>query len=71
LQLHRFVVDRLVPASLGGSGVLRNLWAVPLEAERRKRAIEEALQQQVCSGNISLADAQHRMLTDWRAAVTW
>jgi hypothetical protein len=68
---HRFVVDRLVPASLGGSGELRNLWAMPLEAIRRKRFIEQTLQEQVCSGNISLAEAQRRMITDWRAAVTW
>jgi len=71
LQLHRFVVDRLVPASLGGSGELDNLWAVPLEAVRRKRFIEESLQEAVCSGQISLAEAQRRMITDWRSAVTW
>jgi len=71
LRLHRFVVDRLLPVSLGGASSLDNLWAIPLEAVRRKRAIEEALQQAVCSGIVPLAEAQHRMLADWRTAVTW
>jgi|GEM_PF-4399208 len=71
LRLHRFVVDRLVPSSLGGAPTLDNLWAVPLEAERRKRVIEQSLVEDVCSGGMSLAEAQRRMLTDWRTAVTW
>jgi hypothetical protein len=71
LRLHRFVVDRLVPATLGGAATLDNLWAVPLEAERRKRAIEQSLVEDVCSGGMPLAEAQRRMLADWRTAVTW
>jgi hypothetical protein len=70
-RLHKYLVDRLVPAELGGSGQLENLWAAPLDTVRRKRYVEQALREAVCSGWISVADAQRRMMTDWRTAVTW
>jgi len=71
LRLHRYVIDRLVPSALGGAPTLDNLWAIPLEAERRKRAIEQSLVESVCSGGMPLVEAQRRMIADWRTAVTW
>ena len=67
-----FEVDHLISLELGGSNSIRNLWPEsymthPWNAHV-KDVVENALHQQVCSGRISLHDAQRAIATDWIAA---
>jgi hypothetical protein len=67
-----FEVDHLISLELGGSNSIRNLWPEsymthPWNAHV-KDAVENELHQQVCSGRISLHDAQRAIATDWIAA---
>lgn len=64
--------DHLVPLSVGGHPTdPRNLWPEPRNSEwgaDRKDRLEFALYRAVCSGDISLAEAQRAFATDWIAA---
>jgi hypothetical protein len=63
-------LDHLVPLSIGGHPTdPRNLWPEPGPIPNAKDAIENKLHDQVCAGKISLADAQHRIATDWQTAI--
>jgi hypothetical protein len=63
-------VDHLIPLELGGSNEMRNLWPQP-DAPRpgspEKDQLENELHRQVCSGKLSLTDAQRCIATNWAA----
>jgi hypothetical protein len=66
-------IDHLVSLELGGADTIANLWpeCVPGYAGwegagfRDKDRFENYLHRQVCSGALSLSDAQHEIATDW------
>jgi hypothetical protein len=63
-----YPIDQLIPASLGGSNDIANLWPSPLSPAPGFNEKAEAavwLRQQVCSGNVSLQEAQRQMAADW------
>jgi hypothetical protein len=64
--------DHLIPLELGGNPEdPRNLWPEPYDTSipdggaKSKDRVESFLHKQVCSGNISLRDAQMEIATDW------
>lgn len=67
-----FEVDHLISLELGGSNSIRNLWPESFMTHpwnaHVKDVIENELHRQVCSGAMSLHDAQHAIATDWIAA---
>jgi hypothetical protein len=63
-----YEVDHLVSLELGGSNEIANLWpelASPTPGFHQKDQVENYLHDQVCSGAISLSDAQVEIATDW------
>lgn len=61
--------DHLIPRALGGDDKVANLWAQPLqEAKRLKDPLEVKLHRLVCSGQLSLNDAQEEIRRDWQAS---
>jgi hypothetical protein len=63
-----YEVDHLVSLELGGSNDISNLWpeaAVPKPGFHEKDKVENYLHAQVCSGAISLQDAQREIATNW------
>ena len=70
-QSGRYEVDHLISLELGGSNSILNLWpqtyALPYGAHQKDN-LENYLHRQVCSGKMSLADAQHDIAMDWIAA---
>ena len=63
-----YEVDHLVSLELGGSNDVANLWpelANPTPGFHQKDQVENYLHDQVCSGAISLSDAQVEIATDW------
>ena len=63
--------DHLISLELGGHPTdPRNLWPepyAPRPGARQKDQVEDFLHRQVCSGKVSLADAQKQISTDWYA----
>jgi hypothetical protein len=67
----QYEVDHLVSLELGGSNDIANLWpelASPTPGFHQKDTLENYLHDQVCSGAMSLADAQQQIATNWLAA---
>jgi hypothetical protein len=65
-----YEVDHLVSLELGGSNDLANLWpeiATPKPGFHEKDKVENYLHSQVCSGAISLRQAQIEIATNWLA----
>jgi hypothetical protein len=62
-----FEVDHLISLELGGANDVKNLWPQPIAEARHKDVLENWLHAQVCSGDIALKDAQHRIATNWVA----
>jgi hypothetical protein len=63
-----YEVDHLVSLELGGSKEIANLWpeaANPTPGFHQKVQVENYLRDQVCSGAISLSDAQVEIATNW------
>jgi hypothetical protein len=63
-----YEVDHLVSLELGGSNEIANLWpelANPTPGFHQKDQVENYLHDQVCSGSISLSDAQVEIATNW------
>jgi hypothetical protein len=63
-----YEVDHLIPLELGGDNAIGNLWpesAQPVPGFHEKDRVENYLHRQVCSGAMSLADAQRQIATDW------
>jgi hypothetical protein len=64
--LHYYEYDHFVPLELGGaSNDPRNLWPEPGGSPNPKDAVENELRQEVCNGQISLAQAQREIVTNW------
>jgi hypothetical protein len=66
----QFEIDHLVPLELGGSNDIANLWpeaASPTPGFHQKDQVENYLHDQVCSGAMSLKDAQTQIATNWLA----
>lgn len=65
-----YEVDHLVSLELGGSNDISNLWpeaANPTPGFHQKDKVENYLHDQVCSGAMSLAQAQYDIATNWLA----
>ena len=63
-----FEDDHLVPLELGGSNDIANLWpeaASPTPGFHQKDQVENYLHDQVCSGAMSLKEAQTEIATNW------
>lgn len=63
--------DHLISLQLGGSPTdPKNLWPEPYAGNnaRKKDAVETALKRLICSNQITLADAQKAISTNWVAA---
>jgi hypothetical protein len=61
-------VDHLIPLTIGGSNSIGNLWlepATPLPGFHQKDILEVRLHALVCSGQMTLAVAQHKVASDW------
>lgn len=66
----QYEVDHLVSLELGGSNDISNLWpeaASPTPGFHQKDQVENYLHSQVCSGAISLQQAQVEIATNWLA----
>lgn len=64
----QYEVDHLVSLELGGSNSIANLWpeaAQPTPGFHEKDQAENYLHDQVCSGKISLQQAQQQIATNW------
>jgi hypothetical protein len=64
-----YVIDHLVSLELGGSNDISNLWPDPADEAKRKGKVENALHDLLCSGQISLVDAQAQIRTWWTAPI--
>ena len=63
-----YEVDHLISLELGGSNEIANLWpepALPRPGFHEKDQVENYLHDQVCSGAISLTQAQQQIATNW------
>ena len=61
-----FELDHLIPLEIGGApSDLRNLWPQPIDEAHVKDGEEDDLHHAVCSGRMTLAQAQQRMLERW------
>lgn len=67
-----FQVDYLINPQLGGNDDVQNLWPEPYHATvwnaQAKDALETRLHGMVCSGQMSLEEAQRQIATDWVGA---
>jgi hypothetical protein len=64
----QYEVDHLVSLELGGSNDISNLWpeaASPTPGFHQKDRVENYLHDQVCSGAVSLQQAQLEIATNW------
>ena len=63
-----YEVDHLISLELGGSNAIANLWpeaAIPMPGFHEKDAVENYLHSQVCTGAISLLQAQQEVASNW------
>src|SRR4029079_4494534 len=66
-----YEMDYLIDPDLGGADDVRNLWPPPYSAlwnAHVKDALEEHLRELVCTNQVTLADAQRDISTDWISA---
>ena len=66
--LGAYEVDHFIPLEIGGSNDIKNLWlepASPTPGFHQKDQFENFEHGQVCNGEISAAEAQSRMVSDW------
>jgi hypothetical protein len=64
----QYEVDHLISLELGGSNDIANLWPEPAEPRpgfHEKDKVENYEHEQVCSGAVSLQQAQIDIATDW------
>lgn len=60
-------VDHLISLELGGSNALENLWPQPYPQAHWKDKIENRLHRDICSGKITMEQAQQQIVDDWYA----
>ena len=66
--LGAYEYDHFVPLELGGAANdARNLWPEPGASPNPKDAVEDELRQKVCDGQMTLAQAQRAIATNWTA----
>jgi hypothetical protein len=65
-----YEVDHLVPLELGGSNAMANLWPEPAPGFHDKDQVENTLHARVCSGAMTLDDAQRAIAQDWTKAAS-
>lgn len=62
-------VDHLIPLELGGANDLTNLWPQPRTTDKFNAWVKDVLENKthklVCTGKMTLQDAQHAMSSDW------
>ena len=61
-------VEHLIPANLGGSNSIKNLWPQPVAGEwshALKDKLEHRLYKMVCGGELDLKTAQQEIASDW------
>ncbi len=66
----QYEVDHLISLELGGSNDIANLWPEPADPRpgfHEKDKVENYLHDQVCSGAITLQQAQVEIATNWLA----
>jgi len=66
----KYEVDHFIPLELGGSNAVTNLWPErysPPPGAHEKDKVENYLHNQVCSGAMTLQQAQDAIRTDWYA----
>jgi hypothetical protein len=64
----QYEVDHFVSLELGGSNDISNLWPEPAEPKpgcHEKDKVENYLHNQVCSGAMTLEEAQIKIATNW------
>ena len=61
-------LDHLIPLELGGDNDAKNLWVEAGPIPNPKDAVENALNQAVCSGQITLRAAQREIAGNWLKA---
>jgi hypothetical protein len=64
-------VDHLISRELGGADVIENLWPQPYTQHpgaHEKDWLENRMHKEVCSGGITLSEAQQEIKADWYAA---
>lgn len=67
-----YEIDHLISLELGGSNDIRNLWpeaSLPKPGFHEKDQVEDYLHNQVCSGKITLKQAQTKIATNWKAII--
>jgi hypothetical protein len=62
-----YVIDHFIPLELGGSNEISNLWPQSWPWYDQKDAVESYLYFEVCSGRMTLPEAQAEIVEDWRA----
>ena len=64
---HKYILDWLVPYNLGGADVRANIWPADVEGTGfyQKVQTDDILRQMVCRGELTLAQAQHELETNW------
>lgn len=65
-----YEVDHFISLELGGSNTVANLWpeaAAPQPGFHEKDKVENYLHQQVCSGAMTLGEAQRKIAKNWYA----
>ena len=68
-SMHLHEEDHLISLELGGyPSDPNNLWPEPGQSPNPKDKVENALHSAVCSGRITLKEAQTRIATDWTTA---
>jgi hypothetical protein len=71
-SVENYEIDYLITPGLGGADAVGNLWPEPKYGAAwnsfAKDALEDRLHQLVCSGQISLDEAQEQVSIDWIAA---
>lgn len=66
--LSAYEYDHFVPLELGGAtNDPRNLWPEPGGSPNPKDSVENELRREVCDGQMTLAAAQHAIVTNWVA----
>jgi len=69
-EAHRYELDHLVSLEFGGANTEANLWPEPIDDARAKDVVENRTHRLVCSGAVSLEDAQRAFANDW-TRITW
>jgi hypothetical protein len=62
------VIDHRVPLEEGGADVRENRWPQPKAESVKKDQIENAVHARVCSGKMTIQEAQKRFMKDWTTA---